>query len=1214
MTISAGDIVIAKTQVMADVPEGGGAPVAAVVMDGVSNSIFSDISEADRAGGSVQMRKIVPSVRTPTQDGFYDANVIVAEPPKDPRVSLTLFQGDNFFDRRAEAQSRLEAYLAAGTTYQGLLYGDCVAGQMVLALQQREEVPLPVEGQALFLSGPLGSQYVRTTKVTSLLRTFNDGGGDFKRVIVTLQLSDRLAFDFPGFDAIRSDASVSYTGKTRVRETIVADAARYYGTQALTAVAHVGDFTVMTASPYAQLVPSTRVETPITDARMNQQSATLVKAGAPYTRSITALFTTAQSLFLGAGVLPGSISITRGAVTLTDKGGLLLDSSSAQVGTFDYANGVATLSTSVFGTGPGTHTITVTPAAAPTLVSDSFDMPVTPVTQRLSWTTTIQPMPARGSVSVSFRALGKWYVLRDDGTGALRGSDSSHGAGTVNYGTGSLMVTLGALPDVNTSVVVSFTSAVVTLPVTDVPSAGPALPRAFGSVIELGRAIKPGTLTITWNDGAARTATDSAGGLAGDASGQVLYGEGRIYFRPTVLPAAGTTLTINASETVQRKETVVVFTDGGTSWTCTLPGPVKARTVELAVRVVSTSSRSMRLTDDGAGNLRIANVDGTFGAAGTINYSTGAVSIPKNLTFVAAFSPTFKTEADSSSRAGTSLYMGGLSTATYTQGVDNSSSETTTTEPWAWWSGKQTNALEARYSGADGTGYTGSVTLTQLFMPLGADPFTTLPGQSLKASAFMLGTEFFGVNKDDGSVSRNPSAATGIGTPAGAQAVVAGSPGLLLTSWPAGVSSAPTMLAGATQPDVSGINSLLTIDRVSFRTAVSPLVNTGLNVAGSWASGATFSVTPNTDGVISTGTANSGGTPGTLGVFGRVDYNTGLVRLAFGRRVQDADAGQADVIDVRDLGISGVNYIKSVRAQADTLRYNASGYSYLPLDADILGINTVRLPADGRVPIFRPGYYVVVGHSGEIEATVSNGQTINCARTRLSRVSVIGSDNLPINTGWSADLDAGTVLFSDVTGYHQPVKVVHRIEDMALVRDVTIDGQLSLTRQLTHEFPLGSYVSSALMLGDLQARVSVLFDQISLGTTWADSTSNPILTASYNDVLAPIEVTNSGAVTERWAVVFSNTTSYQVIGEHVGVIATGTTGADCAPVNPATGQPYFTLRALGWGSGWAVGNVLRFNTVACASPVWAVLTVLQGPETVVRDTYSILLRGDIDRP
>jgi hypothetical protein len=49
---------------------------------------------------------------------------------------------------------------------------------------------------------------------------------------------------------------------------------------------------------------------------------------------------------------------------------------------------------------------------------------------------------------------------------------------------------------------------------------------------------------------------------------------------------------------------------------------------------------------------------------------------------------------------------------------------------------------------------------------------------------------------------------------------------------------------------------------------------------------------------------------------------------------------------------------------ASSLRYSAVAYSYLPLDADLLGIDPVRLPSDGRVPIFRPGGFAVVGHTG----------------------------------------------------------------------------------------------------------------------------------------------------------------------------------------------------------------------------------------------------------
>ena len=45
-----------------------------------------------------------------------------------------------------------------------------------------------------------------------------------------------------------------------------------------------------------------------------------------------------------------------------------------------------------------------------------------------------------------------------------------------------------------------------------------------------------------------------------------------------------------------------------------------------------------------------------------------------------------------------------------------------------------------------------------------------------------------------------------------------------------------------------------------------------------------------------------------------------------------------------------------------SLRYNAVSYAYLPLDAELVGVDPVRLPADGRVPIFRDGDVIVVAH------------------------------------------------------------------------------------------------------------------------------------------------------------------------------------------------------------------------------------------------------------
>ena len=113
--------------------------------------------------------------------------------------------------------------------------------------------------------------------------------------------------------------------------------------------------------------------------------------------------------------------------------------------------------------------------------------------------------------------------------------------------------------------------------------------------------------------------------------------------------------------------------------------------------------------------------------------------------------------------------------------------------------------------------------------------------------------------------------------------------------------------------------------------------------------------------------------------------------------------------------------------------------------------------------------------------------------------------------------------FTDRNGYAQPVTVEHRIEDMALVSDVQINGQLTFTRQMTHDYPLGSYVSSALIAGDLRARVSILFDQQTWDDTWNDAVKGSASSATYNDTLHPIAVTNVGAMTERWLIRFTNT-------------------------------------------------------------------------------------------
>jgi hypothetical protein len=399
-----------------------------------------------------------------------------------------------------------------------------------------------------------------------------------------------------------------------------------------------------------------------------------------------------------------------------------------------------------------------------------------------------------------------------------------------------------------------------------------------------------------------------------------------------------------------------------------------------------------------------------------------------------------------------------------------------------------------------------------------------------------------------------------------------------------------------------------TTGSIFMRTQAAPVAPSEFVMNLSDAEGNSMVVTGDADGYL-TGT----------NVRGRIIYQTGVAEMQFGAFVLDSGLTAEEKLewwyDAGDVGaVEALKIWKPHPVDPTTLRYNSVTWFYLPIDAALLGIDPVRLPSDGRVPIFRAGGFAVVGHTGEITGTVTNAQVVDCGRVRLSRLKVIGANGVEIATGYTEDLEAGTVTFTDVTGYSQPVTVEHRIEDMVVVSDVQINGTLGFTRQLTHNYPVpGSYVSSALVSADLRSRVSHLFDQASWdGTTWLDALDGAAATGTYNDSLYPVAVTNIGAVTERWALRFTSTTGFQIIGEHVGVIGTGTINAETAPINPATGVPYFTLAEAGWGTGWATGNVLRINTVGALYPFWMVRTTQQGPEAGDNYQFSILLRGDVN--
>lgn len=302
------------------------------------------------------------------------------------------------------------------------------------------------------------------------------------------------------------------------------------------------------------------------------------------------------------------------------------------------------------------------------------------------------------------------------------------------------------------------------------------------------------------------------------------------------------------------------------------------------------------------------------------------------------------------------------------------------------------------------------------------------------------------------------------------------------------------------------------------------------------------------------------------------------------------------------------------------LTYNAVFLQYLPLDGELLGLETARLPLDGKVPIYRAGGQVIVHNTLQtaLPGALTKDVAYDLGRQRIAAVVVRTADGVRVPAAlYEVDFDLGTIVVpaaSDLTGLLQPFTVHHRIEDELMLLRADISGKLDLVAGLTHAYPAGtSYVSSKLRKGDLFARSYNYVEQTAWSGVWSDELIGSEPTASFNSIDYPIEVTNRGAITERWAVIFTASTQVRVVGENVGQVLTGvSTTAPIAPLNPQTNAPYFEISELGWGGGWAAGNVLRFNTAAAGGPCWVARTVLQGPPSVASDAATIAFRADVD--
>lgn len=1231
MAITSADIKLLESERMTDSTDGGGRATANAIPDGVNGNIFPKVSRLDAVNGRVNLRKIYGKVDTPNVDTYAGAHLIVTDPPDNEKISVCAFKTSSYFDTRTEARDRIESYVLSGPEARLRLYGRQPAGAKSLLCYQRKGEALPDIGDVFALTQltALGvvyrEQYVRVDEVATEVREFEDDKGLYAYAIVSIKLTAPLEFEFYGPDTPPRNSQEQRLGL--VRTTTVADVARYYGVQPLAEAVTANALQIRAASVFTPLVPTTTREVAVSLATIGE-AANYIASGTIWDGP--AIINPGTSLHFPTPVRPGSVTLTGSSSAYPARddgqGGFVFsDGISRPLVTVGYDTGTvifpATDTLGVDYTALISATCNAESAAPSAQPNHTYAREVTLATRGTVYSELLDPPPAPGTLIVDFRALGKWYRLRDDGAGVLAGEEPSIGTGTIDYASGAVLATLGAQPDNETSILYAWgstlhyaqdlnnhdTKAHREIQLSHIPVASGSLSLALSYWPN-----EPVTLTFTTD-----TATHSPKGLSATldrTTGKVVmtYGAGGYenldvpiiadYEQGVALPESSDPAVDTTTAAIGQAASQILLSKA------VKPGSVRVTLPMIAV--VVSGMQTVRLTgdvlfvDDGSGALRSAPDQSVFGyggqkgaieanaSIGSINYSTGTIDV----------SGSIATSAQ--------IYRPGLGTTPATWVAS-----TGTATRWNSYYGGSPQTKVAtvtiQATGATITTEAKSESFALSEAPLKFD-LTQNGGLGVVPGSVCFTLDHGGWNwtyanpatyvDRGGQIIREPNRQTGTGTLSGS---------INYTTGEVTLTSVYGTTSGQAAVDVLACVTYLgdySTDTATFRTTGAPVKPASLYVRAVSTEGAVLTGTSDVNGIIT----------GDL-VTGTVQQSVGVVDVRFGEWMpvsgNEAEPWyDADNIDPND----PTQVWKSTFISPATLTYSCVLSTSISLDSAILGLDPVRLPLDGRVPIFRPGDVAVVHNtqSFTLPNNPAGGSTHNVGRTGLTDLWLIDQDKVRVDpANYSVDVDTGVVTMAsglNLAGYVQPLIARHRISDMALITDVQIDGRLDFAAPLVNAYPeAGSYVSSALLFGDLYGRVSNVFDQGTWTGVWSDSLLGDQANAQYNDVSYPIEILNDGAVQERWRIQFTSGTAYQCFGEQSGMIATGSTGADFAPLNPLTNLPYFTVRAAGWGGGWSVGNQLRFNTYPAGAPIWLARTILPGA-ALTADSTDIQFRGDVD--
>jgi len=649
--------------------------------------------------------------------------------------------------------------------------------------------------------------------------------------------------------------------------------------------------------------------------------------------------------------------------------------------------------------------------------------------------------PAPNTVYIDYWSMGQRYIIMDNGKGGLTGA----GGGQVSYLTGTVNVTLAALPDMGTCVNLYFGENSSYVDRKGQSAKLPAPAYFFQLELPEGERVVPDSLTIQWmSGGQLKSASSSGEGMRLTGAGRGLFDQftGFVHFVPDVMPDSGAQLQISyQSEALVTQIITSNPTPDAAGFIALaldeIPVPGTVAVQWYTAREVTSSSGSQLSTDS---QRKLVDVTTEWHSTPNVQSGHNWVAIGGSKQWSSRHEAgrsvssihMQSTESDSGGKIivqqrvsdntdgefidgmGTVNYAGKqISLKVVSHERSTSSYKSDYEEASAFEKNLAVNSNNSSPSGSSdgnknkggtwgtssvgeemlanqsitvsyGTGLGAPVDRTQVYTP----DNITIDLCSYSTHRIVQGSVLFqwmGHEYSDfeGVIYRGRSSQNA-GVASGKIDYGAGL--AIMTDW---------LSSGNASAEDLQVLSLWTqagqwtTASVFFSTATAPLRP---------GAGGFVLTAVDTKGKVLTANVDGSGKITGQNMMGKVEFKTGSVELQFGNYVLDGDLSAAQKqewwYNANDVGEAGSSHEGKIwvphAIDPSTIRYSYVSYIYLPVDSSLMGIDPAGLPVDGRVPFVRAGDLCVIGQSHEGPAFApAAGNTYSVGHYRLSFVQVI---------------------------------------------------------------------------------------------------------------------------------------------------------------------------------------------------------------------------------